>query len=251
MTVRASIRQWFYRWATPQGYYAQSKPWAFGFGIAAFILLASGVIWGLGFAPPDYQQGDSFRIIYIHVPAAMLAQNLYILIGIAGVVLLIWRIKMADIFATSAVPLGLVICALALLTGAIWGRPTWGAWWVWDARTTSTLLLFFLYLGLWALRGALLRTQAASLACAILALVGLVNIPIIKYSVEWWFTLHQGATFSLISAPTMPASMYGPLIIMSLGASCLLICSLLVAMRTEVLRRESHAAWVKALTRSE
>lgn len=247
MNNQRSIKQWFYRFGTPQGYYQQSKPWAIGFGLAAFALLTLGVVWGLAFAPPDYQQGDSFRIIYIHVPAAMLAQNLYLMIGAASALFLIWRVKMADVFATSAVPLGLVICALALLTGAIWGRPTWGAWWVWDARTTSTLLLFFLYLGLWALRGALLRSQAASMACAILALVGLVNIPIIKYSVDWWFTLHQGATFTLTSAPTMPPTMYAPLIATSLGAICLMASSLLLMMRAEVLLRDRGSSWVKTM----
>lgn len=246
-----SLKQWFYRWGTPQGYYQKSKLWALGFGLAAAVLLAVGVVCGLYFAPPDYQQGDSFRIIYVHVPAAMLAQNLYIMIGLAGMVFLIWRVKMADVFAASAVPIGLVVCALALLSGAIWGRPTWGTWWVWDARTTSTLLLFFLYLGLWALRGALLRGPAASMACAILALVGLVNIPIIKYSVDWWFTLHQSATFTLTSAPAMPPSMYAPLIATSLGGSCLMASSLLMMMRAEVLLRESSATWVKELDSDE
>lgn len=238
------IKRWFHLWGAPAMFYTRSKYWAIGFGLPALLLLGTGTIWGLFFAPLDYQQGDSFRILYIHVPAAVLAQSLYVLMAFASAVFLIWRLKMADVFAASAAGVGIAFCALALATGAIWGRPTWGTWWVWDARTTSTLILLFLYFGVIALRGALLNTQAAASACAILSLVGLVNIPIIEYSVDWWFTLHQGATFRLTSAPAMPPAMYLPLLVTSLGCFCLMATALMLAMRVQVLEREQASSWV-------
>ncbi len=148
-------------------------------------------MWGLAIAPPDYLQGNSFRIMYLHVPAAILSESCYILMGVAGAVLLIWRMKLADMVVAAAAPIGVVFCIVALLTGSIWGRPTWGTWWVWDARTTSMLVLLFLYFGVMALRQAVPREETAGRAAAILAVVGMVDIPIIKYSVDWWLTLHQ------------------------------------------------------------
>lgn len=243
----AAIKRWFHLWGAPREFYLRSWPWAIGLGAFALLFIGTGVIWGLFFAPPDYQQGDSSRILYIHVPAAVLAQSIYVLIAAAAAVFLIWRLKMADVFMASAVGIGMVFCALALATGAIWGRPTWGTWWVWDVRTTSTLLLLFLYFGMIALRGALLNTQAAASACAILALVGLANIPVIKYSVDWWFTLHQSATFQLTVAPSMPPEMYMPLLATSLGAYFLFASALLLSMRALVLEREQQSAWVAEL----
>ena len=161
-----------------------SGAWFAAFAAAAAVLLAVGLVWGLAFAPPDYQQGDSFRIIYVHVPAALLAQSVYIVLGVAGLVLLVWRIKMADMVLETMVPFGLWMTALALFTGAVWGRPTWGTWWEFDGRTTSTLVLLFLYFGLYALRRAIPRAETAGRACAVLAVVGTINIPIIKYSVS-------------------------------------------------------------------
>lgn len=242
--------QWFHRWGSPKWFYLRSNAYLAPLLIAALALLTVGVIWGLAFAPPDYQQGDSFRIIYVHVPAAMLAQSAYILMALAGGVFLIWRVKVADILAASAAPIGVVFCALALVTGAIWGKPTWGTWWVWDARTTSTFLLLFLYFGVIALRQVLPAPNSQARACAILALVGLVNIPIIKYSVEWWFTLHQGKTFMLSSAPSMPPEMYLPLLMTVGGYYLLFALSLLMTARTEVLERERNAAWVETLVRA-
>lgn len=151
---------------------------------------------GPGLRPQDYQQGNSFRIIYIHVPAAMLAQSCYVLLAVAGVVGLVWKMKLADVALQCAAPIGAWMTAVALVTGAIWGKPTWGSWWVWDARLTSMLILLFLYFGIIALGQAISNRDSAAKACAVLAIVGVVNIPIIKYSVEWWNTLHQGATFT-------------------------------------------------------
>jgi heme exporter protein C len=185
--------------------------------------------------------------MYVHVPAAIVAQSVYMLMGAAGLVLLVWRMKMADIVLSAAVPFGLTMTALALFTGAAWGKPTWGAWWVWDARTTSVLVLLFLYIGLYALRQAIPREETAGRACAVLAIVGTINIPIIKYSVDWWLTLHQGATFTLTQAPRMPAEMWLPLLLNVLGVYCLLAANLMARARLEVLRREQGTQWVSEL----
>ena len=240
-----TFKQFWHRLGSPKWFYGMSGPWFVAFAAAAGVLLASGLVWGLAFAPPDYQQGDSFRIIYVHVPAAVLAQSVYVVLGIAGVLLLVWRMKMADMVLETLVPFGLWMTALALFTGAVWGRPTWGAWWEFDGRTTSTLVLLFLYFGLYALRQAIPRAETAGRACAVLAVVGTVNIPIIKYSVEWWTTLHQGATFTLTEPPAMPPVMWAPLLVNVMGAYCLFAANLIAGLRNAILRREGGAQWVR------
>ncbi len=242
-----TLKEYWHRLGSPKWFYRICGPWQTLFGAAAVLLLAVGVVWGLAFAPPDYQQGDSFRIIYVHVPAALLAQSVYVLLGVAGALLLVWRMKMAALVLETMVGFGLWATALALFTGAVWGKPTWGAWWVFDGRTTSTLVLLFLYFGLYALRRAIPDARAAGRACALLAIVGLVNIPIIKYSVEWWTTLHQGATFKLTEAPAMPAQMWAPLLVNVLGAYCLFAATLIARLRVAILNRESGAGWVREL----
>ena len=242
-----ALREFWHRLGSPRWFYGISGPWVVIFGALAALLLLTGCIWGLGFAPPDYQQGDSFRIIYVHVPTAIVAQSAYMAMGAAGVVLLVWRMKLADMALASIVPFGMSMTALALFTGAVWGKPTWGAWWVWDARTTSMLVLLFLYIGLYALRQAIPRPETAGRACAVLAVVGMINIPIIKYSVDWWLTLHQPATFTLTEKPTMPAQMWIPLAINVLGIYCLFAANLLGRLRLEILRRESSTSWVQEL----
>lgn len=237
---------WFHKLGSPKWFYGLSGrllPW---FSVAAVLLLGIGVVWGLAFAPPDYQQGNSFRIIYIHVPTAMLAQSCYVLMAVAGAVGWVWKMKIADVVVQCAAPIGASFTAVALLTGAIWGKPTWGSWWVWDARLTSMLILLFLYLGLIALGQAISNRDSAAKACAVLAIVGVVNIPIIKYSVEWWSTLHQGATFSLTERPKMPEEMWLPLLFTVLGFYCFFAVVLLLRMRLEVLKREARSSWVKA-----
>ncbi|MEN0106075.1 MAG: heme ABC transporter permease [Pseudomonas sp.] len=236
---------WFHKWGSPKWFYQMSGRWLPWLSVAAVLLLATGLVWGLAFAPPDYQQGNSFRIIYIHVPAAMLAQSCYVLLAVAGLVGLVWKMKIADVALQSAAPIGAWMTAVALLTGAIWGKPTWGSWWVWDARLTSMLILLFLYFGVIALGNAISNRDSAAKACAVLALVGVVNIPIIKYSVEWWNTLHQGATFKITERPAMPAEMWVPLLLMVLGFYCFFGAVLLMRMRLEVLKREARASWVK------
>ncbi|WP_048308391.1 heme ABC transporter permease [Halomonas sp. PR-M31] len=232
---------------SPKWFYAISaklQPWFWG---SAILLLLIGSVWGLGFAPSDYQQGNSFRIIYVHVPAAILAQSCFISMAVAGVIFLVWKIKIADMAATVIAPFGAAMTFVALFSGSVWGMPTWGTWWVWDARLTSMLIQLFLYLGVIALRGAFSSRDSGARAASVLALVGVVNIPIIKYSVNWWNTLHQPATFTLTERPAMPMEMWLPLLIMVLGFYCFFIALTLTRTRNEILRRESAKRWVRAL----
>ena len=245
--LAARAKTLWHKLGSPRWFYELSAPWLLGFGIATAVLLLVGGIWGLAFAPPDYQQGNSYRIMFVHVPTAILAQSCFMLMGAAAVVLLVWRMKMADLVLQAATPIGLWITALALFSGGVWGKPTWGAWWVSDARTISTLVLLFLYISLYALRRALPRAEAASRACAVLAIVGLVNIPIIKYSVEWWNTLHQVSSISVFKRPAMPPTMYLPLLVNVLGFYCFFATALLAGLRAAVLRTEARAQWVKEL----
>jgi heme exporter protein C len=240
-----TLKELWHRLGSPRWFFGWSAPLRTMFGLAALVLLVTGTVWGLVFAPADYQQGNSFRIIYVHVPSAIVAQSAYLLLGAAGVVLLVWRMKLADMVLEAAVPFGLAMTALALFTGAAWGKPTWGAWWVWDARTTSMLVLLFLYFALFALRQAIPRPESAGRACAVLAVVGVINIPIIKYSVDWWLTLHQPATFRLTEAPTMPPSMWLPLLCNVLGVYCLFGTLLIGRLRVIILERERGTAWVR------
>lgn len=237
---------WLHKWSSPKWFYGMGGkclPWL---AFASLVLLATGLAWGLLFAPPDYQQGDSFRIIYVHVPAALLAQSIYVALAAAGVIGLIWKVKLADVALQQAAPIGAWMTVIALISGAIWGKPTWGAYWVWDARLTSMLILLFQYLGLIALGQAITNRDSAARGCALLAVVGLVNIPIIKYSVEWWNTLHQPATFSLTHKPAMPVQMWLPLLLAVLGFYCFFGAVLFARMRLEVLRREAGSRWADA-----
>jgi heme exporter protein C len=219
-------------------------PWL---SAATLILLVTGLVWGMGFAPEDVRQGNSFRIIYLHVPAAFLALAGYFLMASAGAVGLIWKMKLSYIVMKCAAPIGAAITFVALFTGAVWGKPTWGSYWVWDARVTSMLILFFLYVGVMALRNAFHSQEAGNKASAVLALVGTVNIPIIYKSVDWWFTLHQPSTIKLTSAPTMHPDMFQPLLVMILGFYCFYALALLLSVRVEILKRERKTAWVREI----
>lgn len=237
--------QWFHKLGSPRWFYGLAlrlSPWFAGLSL---LLLGVGLVWGLAFAPPDYYQGNSYRIIFIHVPSAFLAQSIYVFMATAGLVSLIWRMKMADIFIKCAAPVGAWMTFLALFTGAVWGKPTWGTWWVWDARLTSMLILLFLYFGVIALQAAIEDARAAARAVAVLTLVGVVNIPIIKYSVEWWNTLHQPATFKLTEKPAMAPEMYIPLLVMVLAFYLFFGWMVLRRMQTEILLRERRTRWVR------
>ena len=242
-----TFKTWFYRMGSPKWFYEITGRWIPWFAAAAVLLIAVGTVWGLAFAPADYQQGNSFRIIYIHVPAAILAQSIFFMMAIAGGIGLIWKMKVADMVAKSCAPFGATMTFIALFTGAVWGKPTWGAWWVWDARLTSMLILLFLYFGVIALQSAFDSKQSAARASAILSLVGVVNIPIIKYSVEWWNTLHQPATFTLTEKPAMPVEMWLPLLVMVIGFYCFFATVLMMRTRNEILEREKRTQWVRGL----
>ncbi|MCX7087465.1 MAG: heme ABC transporter permease CcmC [Methylococcales bacterium] len=245
--MKINMPRWFYQLASPKWSYdfmGILLPW---FATAALLLLGVGFVWGLVFAPPDYQQGNSYRIIFIHVPSAILAQSCFMLMAVASGIGLVWKMKVAHIVAKSAAPIGASMTIIALATGAIWGKPTWGAWWVWDARLTSMLILLFLYVGIIALYSAFSNKSSGEQAAAILTLVGLVNIPIIKYSVEWWNTLHQPATFTLTKKPAMPPEMWLPLLVMVLGYYCFFAFLLMARTRLELLERENKSSWVIAL----
>ena len=243
----ASLKQLWHKLGSPRWFYQITHNWVRGFGAMAAVMLVVGCVWGLAFAPPDYQQGNSFRIMYVHVPAAMVAQSLYLGMGVAGFIGLVWRMKLADVAIAATLPLGITLTALALFSGSVWGRPTWGSWWEWDGRTVSTLVMLFLYLGIYALREAIAEADLRARAAALVSLVGTVNIPVIKYSVEWWNTLHQPASFTLTEKPAMPAEMWLPLLVMVLGFYCFAGHNVLSRMRLEILRREANTRWVVEL----
>ncbi len=238
---------WFHKWSSPRWFYQLSGrllPWL---AMLAALTLVVGVAWGLLFVPPDYKQGNSFRIIYIHVPAAAVAMAGYMVMAIAGAISLIWRIKLADMVMKCCAPIGAALTFLALVTGAIWGKPTWGTWWVWDARITSVLVLFFLYVGVLALYESFENKEAAGRACAILALVGAVNIPVIYWSVEWWYSLHQPASISFTGESSIHPTMLRPLLLTITGFYSFFAMCLLLYVRNEILSRERNTRWVREL----
>jgi heme exporter protein C len=205
-----------------------------------FLLLGAGLYLAFFVAPPDYQQGETVKIMFVHVPAAWLGMFGYTLIAIASLGTLIWRHPLADVAAKTAAPIGATFTFVALVTGSLWGKPMWGTYWVWDARLTSMLMLFLLYLGLIALWQAIEEPGRAGRAAAILALVGFINVPIIHFSVNWWNTLHQPASIFRAGGPTIDSSLLTPLFVMALGFTLLFVLLHLIAMRAEILRRRVH-----------
>jgi heme exporter protein C len=222
-------------------------PWLAG---ASAILLATGLYLSLFVAPPDYQQGETVRIMFIHVPAAWLAMLCYMVIAVASIGSLVWRHPLADVAAKTAAPIGAAFTLLALVTGSLWGKPMWGTYWVWDARLTSVLVLFFLYLGLMAVWQSVEEPSRAGRAAAILAIVGVVNIPIIKFSVDWWNTLHQPASVMRAGGPTIDKSMLYPLLIMAVAYSLLFVWLHMKAMRAEILRRRVETMMITRVSRA-
>src|SRR5690606_12826032 len=202
--------------------------------------LTAGLGWGLLFSPPDYQQGETVRIMYIHVPAAWMAMAIYAAMAVASAAALIWRHPVADLVAKASAPVGAAFTLICLLTGSLWGKPMWGTWWVWDARLTSMLILFFLYLGYIALWEAFDDAARAGRAAAILALVGAVNLPIIKFSVDWWNTLHQPASVLTMAGPKIHADILWPLLITALGAQAYYVWMLCLRVRAEILERQAR-----------
>ena len=214
------------------------QPWAAG---ATVVLLAAGLYLGLFISPADYQQGETVRIMYVHVPAAWMALFCYSNIALASAAALIWRHPLADVVAKSTAPIGACFTFLALVTGSLWGKPMWGTWWVWDARLTSVLILFFLYLGYMALHNAFDDPTRGARAAAILALVGFVNVPIIKFSVDWWNTLHQPASVVKLDGPAIHPDMLTPLLLMALAFTTYYVWVLLVRVRGELVASRVRA----------
>ena len=236
-----------HKYASPKTFYPLAGrliPW---FAAVTAALLGVGLYQALFVAPPDYQQGESVRIMYIHVPSAWMSMFIYVVMAGAGAAGLIWNTKLAEMFARSCAPVGAWFTFLALVTGSIWGKPMWGTWWAWDARITSELILLFLYLGLIALQASIDDPKRAARASAILALVGVVNIPIIHFSVEWWNTLHQPASVTRMGRPTIYISMLIPLLLMAVGFTTYFFTVVLIRVRNEILERERHTSWVADL----
>lgn len=231
------------KFSSPPNFYALSGkmlPW---FSWAAVILLLIGLYIGFFVAPTDYQQGESYRIMFIHVPAAWMSMFIYLVMAGYATISLVWNVRLADMMAGALAPTGAIFTFLALWTGALWGKPTWGTWWVWDARLTSELLLLFLYLGFISLRAAIDDPRRAAKASGLLALIGVVNIPIIYFSVKWWNTLHQGASVSVTKAPTMAATMFAAMGILALAFWMYTIAIVLMRVRADILERERNTNW--------
>jgi heme exporter protein C len=235
------------RYAAPQLFYplaGKMIPW---FTALALLLTAVGLTLGLLVAPTDHQQGDSYRIIFVHVPAAWMSMVIYLAMAFWAAVGLMFNTRLASMLAVALAPSGAWMTFLALWTGALWGKPTWGTWWVWDARLTSELILLFLYIGFMSLHAAIDDERRADRAAAVLALVGVVNVPIIYFSVKWWNTLHQGASVSLTKAPSMASIMLAGMAVMALAFWMYSIAVALARTRVIILERERGARWARQL----
>ena len=241
------IKKFFHQFASPKTYFAIANKFVKPFLVFFFLLYISALAWGLFFTPPDAVQGDSYRIIYMHVPAASVAQSIYFALAIAGFVYVVWKMKMAGLFIKAMAPIGASFTLLALISGAIWGQPTWGTWWVWDARLTSTLVLLLFYLAIIGLYSSFDNKRSADQAVSILALVGAINLPIIKKSVDWWNTLHQPSSLKVFEESTISPEMLYPLLICILAFYLLVFVFGLMAMRAEIAKREMHKDWFRKI----
>jgi|SRR6185437_5613047 heme exporter protein C len=237
----------WYRFSSPVSFYPIAGNLSFAFGILAALLGGAGVFVGLIVAPTDATQGDAYRIIFVHVPSAWMAMFIYLVMAGWSAFALAFNTRLSAMMSQALAPTGALMAALALWTGAFWGRPTWGTYWAWDARMTSTLILLFLYLGIIALRNAIEDPRRADRACALLALVGAVNVPIIYFSVRWWNTLHQGSSISLTAAPKMAMTMLLGLLIMTAAAWCYCIAVTLSRVQAIIVERERGAGWLESL----
>jgi heme exporter protein C len=246
-----SGRRWnLFRFSSPQAFYPVAGKMIPYFATAAVILAACGLYVGFFVAPTDATQGESYRIIFIHVGAAWLSMFIYVIMAFWAGVGLVFNTRLSGMMATALAPTGALFTFIALWTGALWGKPTWGTWWVWDARLTSELILLFLYFGFMALHAAIEDPRRADRAAAVLALVGVVNVPIIYFSVKWWNTLHQGASVSFTKAPTMAATMFAGMILIALAFWMYSIAVALARVRSIILERERNSDWVAAYARS-
>jgi heme exporter protein C len=234
-----------YKYASPQTFFplaGKMIPW---FASAAAILALAGMTIGFLIAPTDHQQGDAYRIIFLHVPAAWMSMLIYLAMAFWSALGLVFNTRLSSMMASALAPTGAMFTFLALWTGALWGRPTWGAWWVWDARLTSELILLFLYIGFIALQAAIDEPRRADKAGALLALVGVVNVPVIYFSVQWWNTLHQGASISMSKAPSMALIMVAGMLLMAVAGWAYTVAVALMRVRCIMLERERHSQWVR------
>jgi len=236
---------WFHRFGSPPYFYRFAGRWAPWFLGISIVLLLIGLYGGLVTAPVDYFQSEVYRIIYVHVPSSHLALLSYTWMALAAAIGLIWRIKVCHAIAAACAPAGASFTALSLVTGMIWGQPTWGTWWTWDPRLISQLFVLFFFLGYMALRGSIEDRDRADRASAVLAIVGVVNIPIVKYSVIWWNSLHQPATLIREGGPGMPIEMLWPLLVMLAAFTFYFLAIMLMRARVEVLRRERSGTWLR------
>ena len=240
----SSSINWF-KYAAPQRFYALTGsliPYCVAVAVIATVI---GLTIGLLIAPSDHQQGESYRIIFIHVPAAWMSMIIYLAVAFWAAIGLIFNARLASMFALALAPTGALMTFIALWTGSLWGKPTWGTYWVWDARLTSELILLFLYLGFLSLHASIEDTRKADRSAAVLAIVGVVNIPIIYFSVKWWNTLHQGASVSLTKAPTMATQMLTGMLIMTVAFWAYSFVLSFYRCRTLILERERHTAWAQ------
>ena len=250
-TLWNRLVHWYHQMGSPPYFYAFAGRWRPWFIAATLITAAIGIYGGLVLAPADYQQGDAYRIIFIHVPCAWMSLFTYAFMAGCGLVGLVWRVKLAEILAMEAAPIGAAFTFVTLVTGSLWGKPMWGAWWTWDARLTSELVLLFLYLGVIGLYHAFEDTRQGARAAAFLALIGVVNLPIVHYSVVWWNTLHQGTTVQLFGPSRITWSMLWPLLTMALSTHLYLGWSLLGRARVALLELEGGKDWARAIALKE
>ncbi len=245
--MNKTINKWFFpliKLSTPKYFYqlaARISPWVFLLA-AAFMLY--GFVDGLLFAPADYQQGNVYRIMYLHVPAAMLSLAGYAVMACCALCVLVWKMKLPDMLAKAIAPVGASLTLLTLITGSIWGKPMWGTWWIWDARLTSELILLFIYFGVISIRSAIIDEQISARVTAVITLIGLINIPIVHYSVYWWNTLHQRDTLFLFQQSTISPTMLHPLLACMGGMALLMLGIVLLSTRNEIAKREQEAKWL-------
>ncbi|MGN6381158.1 MAG: heme ABC transporter permease [Dyella sp.] len=245
------IPLWLHKLGSPPTFYRFAgalRPWMLAL---ALILGAVAMYGGLVLAPPDYQQGDDYRIIFVHVPSAWMALFIYAVMAVSAFIALVWRIKLAEVVAMESAPIGAAFTLITLVTGSLWGIRMWGTWWTWDARLTSELVLLFLYLGVMGLYHAFEDRRQGARAAAFLALIGIMNVPIVHFSVNWWNTLHQGSTVRLLGPSTMSGSMIWPLLTMMVATKCYYLASLFGRVRADLLALESGKEWVRQIAQRE
>ncbi|HEX5305845.1 MAG TPA: heme ABC transporter permease [Dyella sp.] len=245
------IPLWLHKLGSPPTFYRFAgavRPWMLAL---ALILGAVAMYGGLVLAPPDYQQGDDYRIIFVHVPSAWMALFIYGVMAVSAFIALVWRIKLAEVVAMESAPIGAAFTLITLVTGSLWGIRMWGTWWTWDARLTSELVLLFLYLGVMGLYHAFEDRRQGARAAAFLALIGIINVPIVHFSVNWWNTLHQGSTVRLFGPSTMSSSMIWPLLTMMVATKCYYFASLFSRVRTDLLALEGGKDWVRQIAQRE